>query len=223
MGKPRQTGNDLFDIFWKEYPPRVNSLGVMEKKRKADALKWFKKHNPSEETVYDMLAWIEKDKDNRGRSELGGAFYSAPPDAIVFLNQERWLNDEIGVEATKTQRYEAHRGRSVYANNIKALIGQYESIVKEWSRDRLRKHPGFIHAYNAYPEFRSWVKEQMAGRKADNPPLSEPANAVATPNVALLQPDTTQDLPPPDKFIARYRAVVAFRDKNKESFLTYEK
>lgn len=204
MSKPRSTDNELFDIFWKEYPPRVNSLGVMEKKRKADALKWFKKHNPSEETVYDMVAWLEKDKENRGKSDSAGKFYSAPPDAIVFLRQERWIHDEIGVESTKTQRYEAHRGKAVYGNNVKDLISDWQGVINDWPLEKLRANKSFIHACR-YPEFLKWAKEKRPDQKN---PTSNPTSA----------PTSDADLPPPSKkklkCIALYRDVKRYRENN---------
>lgn len=170
----KKTGNDLFDIFWKEYPARINGAGAMEKKRKKDALRWFERHNPPEETVYDMVKWIKADNANR---EMPG-FYPSVPDAIVFLNQEKWIYDEIGTVPTKTQRFEKKRSVSVTNNNVKALISQYSSVITEWGIDRLKADKGFMHASRAYPEFAKWAIE----KKPD-----------------LKKPTPDADLPPPEK------------------------
>jgi hypothetical protein len=197
----RKTGNELFDIFWKAYPARVNGAGVMEKRKKGLALKWFEKENPSEEKVYDMLAWIKKDKECRETSENANKFYSPPPDAIVFLNQKRWM-DEIGEVLTKTDRREAHRSQSVYANNIKALIAHWQGVILEWPPGKLKASKAFMAAA-AYPEFAKWAigqKPDLKGAKADeadNPPLSRPKNAVVK-DFLITQIPSTADLPPPN-------------------------
>ena len=194
MGNPRPTGNELFDIFWKEYPPRINGAGVMEKKKKGPALKWFETHKPSEEEVYDMVAWLKRDKECRGISEISGGFYSARADAIVFLNQEGWM-DEIGVVVTKTQRREDHRSKAVHVSNAKAAIESFSAVILEWSDDNLRASKAFQSAWK-YPEFRKWVKEQRQDRK---------------------NPTSDADLPPPDFRIGQkeYQAECDARGKLK--------
>jgi hypothetical protein len=216
--KPRPTGNELFDIFWKEYPPRINGAGVTEKRKKGLALKWFEKEKPSEEKVYDMLAWIKKDKECRKTSEDANKFYSPPPDAIVFLNQKRWM-DEIGEVLTKTDRREAHRSRSVYSNNVQSLISQCQGIIKEWPIQKLLKSP-VIRAGRKYPEFRAWAIEQRPdlkgakADKADNPPLSQPVNAVVKKSLTTQIPSDA-DLPPPrdDDFTGQSKLVDDFVEK----------
>ena len=198
-----KTGNELFDIFWKEYPARNN-----KKVTKKASLAWFKKHDPPEETVYDMIQWLKKDKENRDLLTSQEQFCPPPQDAIRFLNAEAWVYDEIGKVCTKTQRREAHRSKAVYGNNVQNLISQCEGIIKEWPIQKLLRN-ATIRAGRKYPEFRAWAIKQRPelkgakADKADNPPPSEPKNAVATPNVALLQPDTTADLPPPKPEINR--------------------
>jgi len=160
MNKSRKTGNVLFDIFWEAYPPRVNGAGVMEKKKKGAALKYFEKHKPTEEAVFDMIEWLKLDKENRDKSDASGKFYSPPADAIVFLNQKRWVYDEIGTVATKSQRYETRRTTSVQNKNTKDRIAMYRGIVKEWPVARLKADSGFMHASRTYPDFAAWALEQ---------------------------------------------------------------
>ena len=192
-----KTGNILFDIFWKEYPPRINSAGVMEKKRKGLALKWFETHKPSEEQVYDMVAWVKKDNELRAKS--GDHFYSPPPDAIVWLNQKRWM-DEIGIEVTKTQRREAHRSKAVYGNNVQSLIEQWQGVIKEWPIQKLVNHKGFMSG-RRYPEFRDWaIKERpdLEGARPD-PVAKKPVKLepVGFGCEIVQKVDTAADLPPP--------------------------
>ena len=155
----RKIGNELFDIFWQLYPPRINGAGVMEKKRKRDALKWFEKNNPSEEAVYDMVAWIKKDIANREKSEAAHSFYSPPADAIVFLNQEKWIYDEIGKTLTKTGRFEKKRSRSIAVNNLKSDITTWESVICEWPVSQLKANKHFLHA-SRNPQFKAWAIEK---------------------------------------------------------------
>lgn len=208
--KPRPTGNELFDIFWEAYPYRINGTGAMEKKRKGPALKWFEKESPSEEKVYDMVAWIKLDKENREASDTANHFYSAPPDAIVWLNQKRWM-DEIGVEVTKTTRREAHRSKAVYANNAKEKIANWKNRIQDWTDEQLRASKPFQAAWK-YPEFRKWVKEQRAGRKPEKITPKPLASRDLTVNVAVKKISPAADLPPPkteinplvEKFIKDY-------------------
>jgi hypothetical protein len=151
-----KTGNELFDIFWQIYPPRDN-----KKKTKDQSLTWFEKNNPSEELVYDMVEWIKKDKANRELLLSQKLFCAPPKDAIRFLRDKDWM-DEIGEPATKTEKREAHRSRAVYGNNIKSLIRDWENVITEWPRERLWANKAFKYAYNAYPEFRAWVKKARA-------------------------------------------------------------
>jgi hypothetical protein len=190
MGKPRKTGNPLFDIVLAEWSPRITNAGVWEKRKKGPARKKFELINPTEEEAYDMVAWIRKDKECREKAKASNSFYTPPSDLIVFLNNESW-EDEIGIEITKTTRREAHRSKAVYGNNIKSLIEHWQGVIKEWPDDRLRASKSFQAAWK-YPEFRDWVKKERQGRKpdkADNPP--------SPPPIKPKKPDTTADLPPP--------------------------
>ena len=101
------------------------------------------------------------------------------------------------------------RSVSVASNNVKALIGQYEHIITDWDVDRLKLNKGFMHASRSYPEFAKWALDKRPDLKAQ--PLSEPKKAVATPNVALLQP-TDADLPPPCPFKKRFREIKEFKE-----------
>jgi hypothetical protein len=198
-----KTGNELFDIFWQIYPPRDN-----KKKTKGPSLAWFEKNKPAEELVYDMVEWVKKDKANRELLLSQKLFCAPPKDAIRFLKDKDWM-DEIGEPATKTEKREAHRGKAVYANNIKALISHWQSVILEWSDDKLRASKAFQSAWK-YPEFREWVKKERANRtKADNPPLSQPEKAV----IPVKKPTPDADLPPPrteqermvEEFVEKYK------------------
>jgi hypothetical protein len=185
MGKPRPTGNELFDIVWAAYPARNG-----RKETKAPSLKLFKQMKVSEETAYDMVEWIKKDKESRESLNQQNLFCKPPMDMVRFLRHTVW-EDEIGVEVTKTTRREAHRSKAVYGNNVNELIEHWQGVIKEWPDDRLRASKSFQAAWK-YPEFRDWVKKERAGRKpdkADNPP--------SPPPIKLKKPDTTADLPPP--------------------------
>ena len=193
MGKPRTTGNELFDIFWKEYPPRINGAGVMEKKGKKKALVWFEKHKPAEEDVFDMLAWIKKDKDCRSKSSSSSNFYSPPADAIVFLNQERWVYDEIGEVATDSQRYEKKRSQTIHSKNVQGKIESWSKVIHERSIDELRSNPQFMAAYNSCSEFRTWVQKELPNRPKSD--VTEQPEQVKPVPVAIPPPEI---LPPPE-------------------------
>jgi hypothetical protein len=177
MGKPRKTGNVLFDIVWAEYPPRHG-----RKETKAPSRKLFEKLNPSEEEAHDMVEWIKKDKESRESLRKQGKFCKEPMDMIRFLRHSVW-EDEINVEATELDHREAHRSNAVCSNNIKSAIEQFKDIVGHRTKAELRKNKGFMYAYKTYPEFREWASKQTF--KTDSP----------TP----VKPDITEDLPPPNK------------------------
>lgn len=212
MGKPRQTGIELFDILWDVYPPRLNKLGLYEKRKKGPAIKKFKQENYSEETVYDMVAWIRKDNEYREKSRKANEFYSPPPDLIVFLNQDRWM-DEVGEVATDSQRYENKRSQSIHSKNLQSKIDSWSGVIHERTIEELRANPRFMAAYGSCKEFRAWVQKELPDRpkadKADNPVLSSPV-------IPPKKPETTQDLPPPepiftgqsqlvDEFVKKYK------------------
>ncbi len=97
-----------------------------------------------------------------------------------------------------------------YERNLRDKIERWESVIKEWSDERLRESKSFLSAYGAYPEFRAWVKEQRLGLKiaveSKVKPVIKPEILPQTQN-----PTSDADLPPPptkkDRFISRYRAV----------------
>jgi hypothetical protein len=202
MGKPRKTGNKLFDIVWDVYPPRINGLGIAEKKNKKRALAKFERMKLTEEDVFDMVAWIKADNENRTRSIASDKFYSAPADLIVFLNDERWINDEIGTTPTKTDRFETRRSQAVKNNNTKGAIDHWKSVIKEWPIARLVGNPRFMAA-RQYPGFREWALEQRPDLRG----------AKAVP--------ASQDSPPLDrrgKIEKRAREIFEYRDKNAAKF-----
>lgn len=226
MGKPRSTGNELFDIFWKEYPPRINGAGMMEKKGKKKALAWFETHKPTEEDVFDMLAWIKKDKDCRAKSS--GHFYSPPADAIVFLNQERWVYDEVGEVATDSQRYEKKRSETILSNNVQGKIDSWSKVIHERSIDELRSNPQFMAAYKSCSEFRAWVQGELPDRKPPQaikpkeapPPKPEPVKRAPVTRLVMpskRKPETVAIQPPEptrvDRFKGKYRETVALKKR----------
>jgi hypothetical protein len=193
MGKPRKTGIVLFDILWDAYPPRLNKLGLWEKKKKGPAIKKFKQEDYSEETVYDMVAWIRKDNEYREKSRKANEFFSPPPDLIVFLNQDRWT-DEVGEVATESQRYEKKRSQSIHSNNAQSKIDSWSKVIHERSIEELRNNPQFMAAYKSCPEFRTWVQKELPNRESAKP------DHVVEVNKKVPQPlkvETVADLPPP--------------------------
>jgi hypothetical protein len=202
MSKSRKTGNKLFDIVWDIYPPRINGLGIAEKKNKKRALAYFERKKPTEETVFDMVAWIKADNENRDKSIASGKFYSAPGDLIAFLNQEKWIFDEIGTSPTKTDRFETRRSDAIQNNNTKNAINDWKAVIKEWPIERLVGNPRFMAA-RQYPGFREWALEQrpdLRGAKAEivAPVVAQEAVAEVRPVPVNIEPvPVTQDLPPP--------------------------
>jgi len=197
MGRSRPTGNELFDILWAEYPPRINGSGVKEKKKKGPALKKFEQENYSDETVYDMIAWIRQDKECRDKSRASKEFYSPPPDLIVFLNQERWM-DEIGVEVTDSQRYEKKRSKTIYSKTIQEKINQWSNVIQDWPAGKLKANKMFMEASRAYPEFKAWALEQrpdLRGAKADH--IQEMPKKVAIKPMPLAKPEYVRIEPIP--------------------------
>jgi hypothetical protein len=199
----RKTGNELFDIFWKEYPARNG-----RKCTKSESLKWFKDKKPSEETVFDMIEWLKRDKESRSSLESNGLFCSPPKDAIRFLRKEVWA-DEIGEVVTESSQYEVNRSVSIRKKAVTSAIAQFQDIVGHRTKAELRENQGFMSAYDTYPEFREWAGKQTY----------KTYEAYSSPQP--VKPDITEDLPPPskkEKLVELYRDVERHRDNNPEKF-----
>ena len=187
MGKPRKTGNELFDIVWAEYPPRNG-----RKETKAESLVYWKKKKFSEEQAYDMVEWIKKDKESRAELRKQNKFCSEPKDFIRFLKKEVW-EDEIGVEVTDSQRYEKKRSVSIQSNNAKNAIELWSNVIDERSVEELINDPRF-RAAGRHPEFKAWAKGRKPGlvgavpSKKPAPPPEPVAEVVAV---------TLPKIPPP--------------------------
>ena len=74
--------NDLFDVFWKEYPKTQG---------KAQALKTWKKLNPNQHLFDLIISSVVKFKSSNEWKKDGGQFI---PNASTWLNGERW-EDEL--------------------------------------------------------------------------------------------------------------------------------
>lgn len=76
----------------------------------------------------------------------------------------------------------------IYERNVQEKIRDWQSVILEWSDDKLRASKAFQSAWK-YPEFRSWVKKQRVDREEPEP--------------------KEVDLPPPkvDKYKQLYREV----------------
>ncbi len=210
MGKPRSTGNELFDIVWAEYPPRNG-----RKETKAPSLKLFKKLNLSEEQAYDMVAWIKKDKESRESLRKQNKFCKEPQDMVRFLKNEAWL-DEIGVEVTKSSRYEKTRSTAIKDNNLKEAIAHWQGIILEWPIDKLRGSKSFMGTVRGCSGFRAWALEQrpeLKGSKAPPKPVVQPVLPVKVDPPTVDPVSVVADLPPPDSK-QLYREVVAYAEKN---------
>ena len=72
---------ELFLTFWKAYPKKVG---------KQDALKSFKKVNPSKEMVEQMVSVIEEAKKTEQWTKSNGQYI---PNPSTWLNQGRWEDD----------------------------------------------------------------------------------------------------------------------------------
>jgi len=110
------------------------------------------------------------------------------------VGMQRFLNGWVSrSEATGHVTIDPEKTPSemTYERNIKDKIRDWQSVIQEWSDEKLRASKAFQSAWK-YPEFRNWVKEQRQGRKPD------PVEVVA-------------DLPPPktrkDRIIDRVREV----------------
>jgi hypothetical protein len=213
MGKPRKTGNPLFDIVWAEWPPRITGAGVWEKRKKGPARKKFEQINPTEEEAYDMVAWIRKDKECREKAKASNSFFTPPADLIVFLNNGSW-EDEIGVEITDSQRYEKKRSQTIHSKTVTGHIETWSKLIHEWSIEKLRASTSFMSAYDTYAEFRAWVQKELPNRPKADPVKLDPPKPVIVAKpvpVAIPPPEPTRV----DRFKSVYRDRVAFK---KEKF-----
>jgi hypothetical protein len=85
---------------------------------------------------------------------------------------------------------EKSQAELIYEKNVREKIELFSNVVNERTKEELRDNKGFMYAYDTYPEFRAWAKEQtFKADKADNPPCPPPPEPV--------KPDITEDLPPP--------------------------
>ena len=82
---------DLFDIFWKSYPKKVN---------KAYAKRVFVKLNPSRQLFEKMLSAIEEQKNSIDWKKENGQFIPHPS---TWLNGERWADELFHKETTQEQ------------------------------------------------------------------------------------------------------------------------
>lgn len=80
-----------FEKFWGAYPRKVS---------KQDALKWFQKNKPSEETVELMIKQIERFKDTDDWKRDKGQYIPYP---ASWLNSHRW-EDEFETEEERDER-----------------------------------------------------------------------------------------------------------------------
>jgi len=76
---------ELFQKFYTTYPVHV---------KKADTLKWFKKHKPDKEMVDMMITKLKEQIEWRDSQSGTGVFIPQWPAPVVWLNGERW-EDEI--------------------------------------------------------------------------------------------------------------------------------
>lgn len=213
MGKPRKTGNPLFDIIWAEWPPRITGKGTWEKRKKGPARKEFEKINPTEEEAYDMADWIKKDKECREKAKREKGFFSSPADLVVWLKAGGW-EDEIGIEITDSDRYEKKRSSDTKQRAIATAKEEWRGVIMERSVQDLLNNKGFRHFAKAYPEFRAWAiskRPELDGAKADH--ITRADKKVSQPRKPVIEPisvEVTQDLPPPtmkDKIAEKYRDV----------------
>jgi len=193
MGRSRPTGNELFDIFWAEYPARNG-----RKLTKKDSLAWFKKNKPTEETVCDMVKWLRVDRQSREALKIQKKFCAPPKDAIRFLRHECWVYDEIGVEVTDSQRYEKKRSKTIYSKTIQEKINQWSNVIQDWPAGKLKANKMFMEASRAYPEFKAWALEQrpdLRGAKADH--IQEMPKKVEMKPLPLAKPEYVRIEPIP--------------------------
>jgi len=134
---------------------------------------------------YDVEGEIRKAKqwllDNKRKRK-------SPQGMHKFLSGWIMRSEETGYVTVDPEKTPSEM---TYERNIKDKIRDWQSVIQEWSDEKLRASKAFQSAWK-YPEFRNWVKEQRQGRKPD------PVEVVA-------------DLPPPktrkDRIIDRVREV----------------
>lgn len=81
---------EKFEIFWNSYPRKVNKFKTQE---------WFKKNNPSDETLNLILEKLDKFKCTNEWKKENGKYIPYP---TTWLNQKRW-EDEIKESSNKDE------------------------------------------------------------------------------------------------------------------------
>jgi hypothetical protein len=71
----------------------------------------------------------------------------------------------------------------IYDRNVQEKIRDWQSVIHEWSDDKLRASKAFQSAWK-YPEFREWVKKERAN---------------------YTKPTPDADLPPPNPLVEQFK------------------
>jgi len=109
----RVAGDDGFERFWMAYP---------KKKAKPDALKAWRKLNPTPDLQQTILDAIEVQRQSDDWTRSGGQFIPYP---ASWLNGKRWLDEGVEVSAlSDTARH-----------NI-AAAEESERIIRAWEAER---------------------------------------------------------------------------------------
>lgn len=74
---------EKFDVFWKEYPKKINKFKTEE---------WFKKNNPNDNLFNLIITKLKKFKDSSDWKKDNGKYIPYP---TTWLNQKRWEDDII--------------------------------------------------------------------------------------------------------------------------------
>lgn len=94
---------DLFELFWKEYPKKI---------AKGNTEKWFSKNKPNKELVDKMILQIERFKDTKDWKKENGQFIPYP---TSWLNAKMW-EDEFETETEKEEKLDKEIMEGTYGN-----------------------------------------------------------------------------------------------------------
>ena len=85
IGKKTEENKERFELFWKEYPRKVNKFKTEE---------WFNKNSLTDEQFDLIITKLKKYKDTTDWKKDNGKYIPYP---TTWLNQKRWEDDVISI------------------------------------------------------------------------------------------------------------------------------
>ena len=81
----KEINKERFELFWKEYPRKVNKFKTEE---------WFNKNNLTDEQFNLIITKLKKYKDTTDWKKDNGKYIPYP---TTWLNQKRWEDDVVSI------------------------------------------------------------------------------------------------------------------------------